>query len=278
MLTTYYQNTATYLRFNHQRTPNPVAMDFHLHNEFEIYFFIAGNVRYFIEKNVYPLRSGDILLMNNHEIHRPTFGPGVYERMTLHFDPQLIRAVCPPGVNLLQCFTERSKGEGNQLNLQPSQVEKVYQLLEQIERVELQFGEAAPVLRLTYLIELLAYINKAFASVQPEPPEPVTVPEKLAPVLDYIDANLDGDLTLEALERQLYINRFHLSRVFKQYTGSSIHEYIVYKRISRAKKLLAEGFNVTEACQLAGFRDYSNFIRVFKKATGVAPGKYKRGN
>ncbi|MBQ3028199.1 MAG: AraC family transcriptional regulator, partial [Lachnospiraceae bacterium] len=42
-----------------------------------------------------------------------------------------------------------------------------------------------------------------------------------------------------------------------------------------AKALLQEGASVTEACYRSGFNDYANFIRSFKKVTGVSPGKYR---
>jgi hypothetical protein len=62
-------------------------------------------------------------------------------------------------------------------------------------------------------------------------------PAALIPILDYIDSHLDADLTLGALGRRFYMNPSHLSRLFKKGTGSNIHEFIIYKRISQAKKL-----------------------------------------
>ncbi|TCL68560.1 AraC-like DNA-binding protein [Hydrogenispora ethanolica] len=276
LLERYYQDRESFISYSHKKDRYPETFDFHLHNFFEIYFFISGDVRYFIEKQIYQLKPGDLLLINNHEIHRPTFvTPAVYERITVHFSPELLGLFSGPGFDMLQCFTDRPKGEGNKLNLGPEQILTARRLFAQIEEVCDRAGDGAALLRLTYLIELLVYIEQLFLDIRPVA-ERFDPPEQLMPVLDYIEANLEEDLSLEALERRLYVNRFHLSRLFKQYAGSTLHEYIIYKRIARAKKLLAEGHNVTEACQMSGFRDYSNFIRMFKKTTGIAPGQYKK--
>jgi len=56
----------------------------------------------------------------------------------------------------------------------------------------------------------------------------------------------------------------------------NLHEYIIFKRVARAKKLLMEGKSVTETCHLSGFNDYSNFIRTFKRTVGISPGKYSK--
>jgi AraC-like DNA-binding protein len=102
-------------------------------------------------------------------------------------------------------------------------------------------------------------------------------PAALIPILDYIDSHLDADLTLGALGRRFYMNPSHLSRLFKKGTGSNIHEFIIYKRISQAKKLLGDGCGVTETCSRCGFNDYANFLRMFKRKVGVSPGRYRRG-
>jgi AraC-like DNA-binding protein len=103
------------------------------------------------------------------------------------------------------------------------------------------------------------------------------LPAALIPILDYIDSHLDADLTLGALGRRFYMNPSHLSRLFKKGTGSNIHEFIIYKRISQAKKLLGDGCGVTETCSRCGFNDYANFLRMFKRKVGVSPGRYRRG-
>jgi AraC-like DNA-binding protein len=131
-------------------------------------------------------------------------------------------------------------------------------------------------LNLSCLIEILVFLNKIFLNIKPTDEHP-NVPTALIPILDFIDGHLDEDLTLASLGRRFFMNQSYLSRLFKQGIGSNIHEFIIYKRLSKAKKLLREGHSVTDACSRCGFNDYANFLRMFKRKVGVSPGKYKDG-
>ena len=127
-------------------------------------------------------------------------------------------------------------------------------LFNRLEALGDETSNGSDVLRLACFLELLVFINRVFSSNLISDFEEPNVPEKLLPVLDYIDSNLEKDLSLKFLEQHFYINRFYLTRLFKKVTNSTLHEYIQYKRISKAKKLLSDGYNVTEACMKSGFQ------------------------
>ncbi|MCZ8512784.1 AraC family transcriptional regulator [Paenibacillus filicis] len=268
-----------YFHYSHRRMEKPRKMEFHLHDQYEIYFFISGDVHYLIEKKVYPLEYGDLLIMNNRELHKATFrSDAPYENIVIHFDPAVaaaLAAVSP--YPLLDCFVRRPLGEHNKIAFNHQQLDEATTLFHRIEQLAKNEEDGSELLLTAYMTELLVLINRVHrqslsptASCQPE------LDHKLAPVLDYIDHHLDQDLSLETLERLFYVNRYYLSRLFKRTTGSTIHEYIVLKRIAEAKRLLKEDYNVTDACQLSGFNDYSNFIRMFKRYVGISPGQYRK--
>ena len=83
-------------------------------------------------------------------------------------------------------------------------------------------------------------------------------------------------ITLDILADKLSLNKFYLSHKFKEETDTTILQYLILARISKAKQLLSSGINVTEACYNTGFNDYSNFITTFKKITGYTPKKYQQ--
>ncbi|MFC7055508.1 helix-turn-helix domain-containing protein [Enterococcus alcedinis] len=95
-------------------------------------------------------------------------------------------------------------------------------------------------------------------------------------MLNYIQENITLDISLTSLEEQFGLSGFHLNRLFKKEVGSTIYQYILLSRISLAKQLLETHSNVTEVCFLSGFNDYANFIRTFKKITGLAPKQYAK--
>ena len=93
--------------------------------------------------------------------------------------------------------------------------------------------------------------------------------------IDYINNNYSGELTLETISKNAYVSANQLCKLFKMYCNTTVSKYIVSKRITEAKKLLAEGKSVTDTAFMCGFNDYANFIRVFKKTVGTPPGKYR---
>jgi len=271
--TIYSENTDNDFIYTHLKIESP-KVDFHLHDGYEIFFLVSGDVNYFVEKKIYPIKYGDLIITNNHEIHKPSFqSKNIYERICLEFNPELIRPFSSTSFNLSNCFINRENGEQNKLSLSHQQLKDVLGYFNKIQSLCDDTQDGNEILKLNTLIELLVYLNRIFMNVPPN--YGITnIPGKLIPILDFIDNNLEGDLRLKALEKKFYIDRFYLSKLFKKSLGSNIHNYIIFKRISRAKKLLSEGLNVTDTCIKCGFNDYSNFLKMFKNTVKVSPGKY----
>ena len=102
------------------------------------------------------------------------------------------------------------------------------------------------------------------------------MPQLIRDVMDYINDSITEEITMEKLADRFHFHARYISRQFRDYTGLTIRTYILDKRIALAKRLLAEGCNVTKACWRSGFNDYANFLRSFKKYAGISPGRYKR--
>jgi len=266
---------ASNIRYSH-KIKNKLDSEYHSHKDFKIHFILSGDIHFFIEKKVYRLQHGDLIVINNNEFHKYTVHSGTqYEQVSIGFDPALARFFSTPDCDLLKCFTGRPKGEKNRVHLSPKQIGEIQDILNRFESIPAKAEAEAPVLKLSCLLELLVFVNRAFSTAE-SVEEQATLPEKLQPILSYIENNLDGDLSLEALGRRFFISSSYLSFLFKEETGVNINEYIIFKRIARAKELLSQNYSVTEACHMSGFNDYSNFIRRFKKIVGVSPGQYKK--
>ena len=92
---------------------------------------------------------------------------------------------------------------------------------------------------------------------------------------DYIEENLDGDLSLENLAKQFYVSKYHIAHVFKDSTGLSIHQYITKKRLSACRDAILGDVGISEVYPMFGFGDYSSFYRAFKKEYGISPKEFK---
>jgi len=265
-----------YIEYSHHIYKILPVIKSHLQDKFEIYLFISGKVNFFVEKNVYNLRYGDLIIVNSNEIHKASFlANDIYERIVITFDPHVIKLLNFNCLDLLQCFTNRKKGESNKINLNNLQIEEALNLFSKFEKINNENSDYAKILKLTCFIELLVFINENFNKPK-DIVEPHNISKELFTIMNFINNNLGEDLTLQNLESKFYISKYYLSKLFKKETGINLHEYITLKRISKAKLLLSEGYNITEVCHISGFNDYANFIRLFKKYVGVPPGKYKQ--
>ena len=86
------------------------------------------------------------------------------------------------------------------------------------------------------------------------------------------------NLTLDSLAEQFYISNYHLGHLFKQFTGLSLYQYIMKKRLTVARNMLTLGTPVTTACIECGFNDYSNFLKAFKREFGCNPSNFIKSN
>jgi AraC family transcriptional regulator len=99
---------------------------------------------------------------------------------------------------------------------------------------------------------------------------------RLNRVLEYINTNLSDKLELGVLSEVVGLNLYHFARAFKQSTGETPHQYVLRRRIERAKEFLRHSrLPVVEASARTGFVDQSHFSKVFRRIVGVAPSEYR---
>jgi AraC family transcriptional regulator len=96
----------------------------------------------------------------------------------------------------------------------------------------------------------------------------------LGRVLDYVHDNLAGDLTLAGMAREANLSPYHFSRLFKESTGMSPHQYVVRERVERAKRLLLRGdLPGAAVAREVGFYDQGHLARHTRRLLGATPGE-----
>ena len=92
----------------------------------------------------------------------------------------------------------------------------------------------------------------------------------------FIKHHLYEEISLERLEKEFFISKYHISREFKRQTGITVHQYIVKAKLDLCKRLLEKGYPMTEIYQICGLGNYNNLFRAFKREFGITPGEYVR--
>lgn len=93
---------------------------------------------------------------------------------------------------------------------------------------------------------------------------------------NYLNTNFDKAINLDMLAHLLFSSKYHLIRVFKKYYGVTPRQYLIDKRIEKAKLFLKTGKSVSDTCYTVGFESIHSFSTLFKAKTGMPPSQYRR--
>ena len=127
---------------------------------------------------------------------------------------------------------------------------------------------------------LVAAVSHAMAQLAGVAPPPPSAPVRggLAPrarrrVLELIDARLGAPLSVEELAREAGLSPAHFARAFRETLGQPPHQYVLGRRLERARVLLeAPDARPSEIAAAVGFADQAHLTRMFKRAFGLTPG------
>lgn len=244
----------------------------HTHDFCELYFYIDGKCSYMVENGIYRMSAGTVIFTRPGELHSVRIDePCSYTRFYYQFNPQALELVTK---NHLRCFFGRPFGRQNSLMLSPAALSVCLWRIKNACRLKDSGSPDFETTALADFLYTLTDVNRVFDQSSDFMPS-----ERLNPLvsdaLDYINSNLEQLRSTESIAQALYVSREYLSRSFSREMGITLSQYILKKRISNAKTLIAAGSPPTEASTLSGFDNYSYFIQVFKRETGMTPREWK---
>jgi AraC family transcriptional regulator len=146
--------------------------------------------------------------------------------------------------------------------------------------VELTAGAAGGWLAAESLANVLVVhlIRHLLAPRRPERRRDGVLPRgRLRAIVEFVEEHLDAGLTLEQLAAVARLSPYHFARQFKAATGLPPHQYLIMRRVERARQLLqtAADLSLAEVAVHAGFSDQSVFCLHFKRVVGVTPRQYR---
>ena len=248
-----------YYSFRHAvDVPQRKGFHRHMHNGYEILYFLRGDAEYIIEGSVYRLKPRDLLFIHPRSFHYLNpLSESVSERFIINFpEDRVPKALLP--------FCENAK--------------EIYRIPH--GSLPDLFFEAWATAELDLPKEdLQNYLDTALSSIllylkhlpEEESVEPIRENRTLEAILRYIDEHPNEPLTAQNLSAKFYMSTSWITHTFKKNLGISLMQYVGKKRVLFAEEQIRLGKPPTEVAKLCHFESYSTFYRQYKRILGHTP-------
>jgi AraC-like DNA-binding protein/quercetin dioxygenase-like cupin family protein len=257
---------------------NDTSVNFpmHWHTDYEIIMPLENIFTVEIAKKTYVLNPKDILIIPSGEIHELT-APPFGQRIIALFDHSLFRDLygfdsinnyCYP------CIVLRAEEENNYH----------LQLISLLEQIANEYDQCNPFYE-TYIhslfINFFVILGRNFIKQ-----ENLAIPSKnqiqhkyienVLNICKYINDHCTEELTLIELSTLAGFSKYHFSRIFHQYAGTSYYNYLMKRRILYAETLLCDpSLSITDIAMQCGFNCSSSFNRNFRKLKNCSPNEFR---
>ena len=244
----------------------------HSHDYYEFYFFLEGEVTMFYSDSSRRMKNGDMVIippgMQHYvQIHEPAVP---YRRVVFWITKSFLSKLSVHSEEFL-FLTGKADGSGfawhfNEVTFNTVQ-RKIFHVIEEI--FSDRFGRRMAVA--LGINDLLLFLNRTvYENLHPER---YGKSEKNLDrnLIRYIEEHINEDLRLDTLSELFFVSKYHISHLFKDKMGISLHQYILKKRLAMSKDALINGRKPSEVFREYGFSDYSVFYRAFVKEFGLSP-------
>ncbi|WP_158606656.1 AraC family transcriptional regulator [Paenibacillus ginsengarvi] len=263
----------------------PFGYYHHAHQGMEILYVHAGWGQVIVNQQRHPIRPGTLLFFQPFQLHRVQMEDvspqSPYIRSVVTFEPTLFDSYLIAMPELQLFFRYLWKGAlTTQLLYLPEKNDMLDQLLAYYKPRFPVPAESAgeeclePAMLLT--MQLFDYIRMFWGSERIDQPQDARNHHAQS-ILQWVEEHYAEAFQLERLASDLHLSKYHISHLFKQYTGSTINEYLVARRIRQACWLLQTSpLPVHEVGTLVGYDNPSYFCQLFRKMTALTPQAYRR--
>lgn len=272
-----FQNASNTFCLSYKKAAGHYTMSAnHFHDRFEIFYLLSGERYYFIKERTFFVKKGDLVLINNYDLHK-TADTGVpnHERILIKFSKKFISTA---GGSIDEILTPLFHVNIVRFSIQAQiAVEDILQkMLQENNTRKSGFEISMQSLLMQLLVFSTRYIENHTAHT-PEHPSPIH--QKISEIVQYINQHYPESISLSSVSKQFFVSPYYLSRAFNKVTGFTFIEYLNSVRIKEAQRLLRESrLNASTIAEKVGFGSIAHFGRVFKTITDQSPLHYRKNS
>lgn len=239
------------------RAGTPAMPNAHYHSTYELYYLDAGNRTYLVDDKFFSITAGDFVLIKPYVIHRTTGGYSL--RTLIDFSLDFLQKTYTPAAtkHWLKCF--------DNVTIHPPET-----LLPELKNIMLSMSKTNnPIDFASDLGMLLRKLSQCTPDNQFD--------KRMSTVINYIHQNFSEIQSIDEIAEQLYISKYHLSKLFKEATGTTLIDYLNSVKIKNACEYLkTTNKNMMEIANICGFNEPAYFSNVFHKVMRISPTEYRK--
>lgn len=241
----------------------------HCHTVYEIYYFIDGDAEIMVEGKIYPLLPHTLFLIPPNVLHGIQVNSRAeYARDVLYISPDDL--IPDRRYFLTSLIPDLRKNPRQELIYEHTEAFHLDSFFYNLKCLDDQQPEVREILAPVFSEALLSQIYLLCRTLKPAA-FINQMPEKMTEIINYVNAHLTEHLSLDAIASTFFISKNYLNKLFKQYLGTTVMDYVRYKRIILAKQHIQAGGSAMDAALQSGFSDYSSFYRSYVKFEGKSP-------
>ena len=243
----------------------------HYHDSHEIVFFLSGNINVYFENKEQPYkveRNSIIIFPKFKSHHIETIIPE-YKRFVIHMSNEYSKSMF---INNLcyalfdPCSSPKIIQTGEHA---PAFVEILSKMSKEFSVREPMYLDNIHSLFQQFLIELYRCSPQSFSQK--------SINDDMVKIQHYMENNYYEQINIEFLSKKFHISASQLTHNFKKLTGFSIIEYLIFCRLANAKHLLmTTDQKICDILEQCGFKDDSDFSRMFKTKVGMTPTEFRK--
>ena len=248
----------------------------HCHDFYELYLHIQGGQTLEIDQSVYEMHPCQLFIIPPFSMHELSSKPNAdYERAFLYIHPDVLKTCGCGQLDLNHLFQTKAANGTHCFSLMPEKAKLCAKQMLSLRENQKREDPLARFRDYALLLPILEIMTEAI-SLATTTAQPEAGQSAIRDILHFVNENYMRPLRVEILAQRFGVSVSYLAHEFKRYTGRSVYDYILHRRMMLAKKLIPECDSLNAVSEQCGFENYSNFLRLFYKYVGVSPSGYRK--